>query len=66
MIKLPAGLAIGLFMSGCTDFDEPSAVDPAPVLGCYLAPDAPALSVQPAGVRIEQGPEVLPFRYEQA
>jgi hypothetical protein len=65
MVKPTACLAIALLLSGCTDFDEPSAVDPTTILGCYLAPDAPALSIQQTGIRIGQGPEVLPFRYEQ-
>jgi hypothetical protein len=65
MVRVSAYLAIGLLLSGCTDFDEPSAVDPTPILGCYLAPEAPTLSIQQEGVRIEEGPEVLPFRYQQ-
>lgn len=64
-MKLAAGLPMVLFLFGCTDFDEPARVDPAPVAGCYVAPEAPSLSVQETGVRIGQRPEMLPFRYQQ-
>jgi hypothetical protein len=66
MIKLSAYLVAALLLSGCDGFKEPSTVDPTPVLGCYIAPDAPALSIQKAGVQIAHGSEVLPFRYQQA
>lgn len=65
MLKLLIVLPIGLIVVGCTDFDEPAAVDPSPVVGCYVAPEAPSLSVQSNGVRIGQRPAVLPLRYEQ-
>lgn len=66
VIRQTASLAVALLFSGCMDFDEPSAVDPTPVLGCYLAPEAPALSIQRAGVQIAAVSEVLQFRYEQS
>ena len=66
MVKLSAIFPIVLIVSGCTDFDEPAAVDPTPVVGCYIAPDAPSLRIQLNGVRIEQSPQILPFQYEQA
>jgi hypothetical protein len=65
MVKRSAHLAIAFLLSGCTDFAEPSLVDPTNVLGCYLAPQAPELSVRQAGIQIGHDPEVLPFRYEQ-
>lgn len=65
MMKLVAGLPMALFLCGCTDFEEPATVDPAPVAGCYVAPEAPSLSFQETGVQIGQRPEILPFRYQQ-
>lgn len=65
MPKLLTILPIGLIVAGCTDFDEPATVDPSPVVGCYVAPEAPSLSVQSNGVRIDESPAVLPFHYEQ-
>src|SRR5690606_17757899 len=62
---LAVGLVTALLLNGCADFDEPSAVDPTPVLGCYIAPEAPALSVQEEGLRIAEGTDALPFRYVQ-
>ena len=60
-----AYLAGALLLSGCADFDEPEGVDPTPVLGCYVAPELPAISIEQSGVQIGQNPEVLPYRYEQ-
>lgn len=65
MLKLLTILPMGLIVAGCTDFDEPAAVDTSPVVGCYVAPEATSLSVQSNGVRIGQSPAVLPFRFEQ-
>lgn len=65
MRKRSAYLAGVFLLYGCADFDEPKAVDPAPVVGCYVAPDAPALSVEQAGVRIGQSTEILPYQYQQ-
>lgn len=65
MVQRSHPLLAALFLSSCSSVDEPRAVDPAPVLGCYVAVDAPALRVRHTGIRIGQNPEVLPFRYEK-
>lgn len=65
MIKLVTSLPLLMMVAGCTNFSEPEAVDPSPVVGCYFAPDAPSLSVQSNGVRIGESPAVLPLRYTQ-
>ena len=65
MLRLVAILPTGLIVSGCTDFNESEALDPSPVLGCYVAADAPSLSVQSNGVRVGQSSEILPLQYEQ-
>ena len=65
MLRLIAILPVGLIVSGCFDFNEPAAVDSTPVLGCYVAPEAPSLSIQPHGIRIGRSSEILPLRYEQ-
>lgn len=66
MVKRSAYLAGALLLSGCADFDEPEAVDPTPVLGCYVAPESPTISIEQAGVQIGQSPGILSYRYEQA
>ena len=65
MIKLVTALPLLMMVAGCTDFNEPEAVDPSAVMGCYVAPDAPSLSVQSNGVRIGESPAVFPLRYTQ-
>ena len=65
MGKEAAYLVGALLLSGCADFDEPEGVDPTPVLGCYIAPESPAIRIEQAGVQIGQSPEILPYRYEQ-
>lgn len=64
MVKRSAHLAGVFFLFGCADFDEPEAVDPAPVLGCYVASGAGALSIEQEGVRIGDSSEILPYSYE--
>ena len=63
MIKLLTTLPILMMVAGCTNLNEPEAVDPSSVVGCYVAPDGPSLSVQSNGVRIGESRTVLPFRY---
>src|SRR6476660_3642770 len=65
MFKRSFFLAFAMLLSGCADFDEPSATDPSPIYGCYRAPEAPALSFQRIGVQIAGSTEALPYRYEQ-
>ena len=65
MVKSIPNLVCALLLSGCADFDQAEAVDPAALLGCYVAPTSPSISIGQAGVQIGRSPEVLPYRYEQ-
>ena len=58
-------LVAALFLAGCMEFDEPEPVDPAPILGCYTAPNAPFINVAANGVSIEHLAESIPFSYQQ-
>lgn len=40
--------------------------DPAPIYGCYAAPEAPSIKIASVGVTIDGISETAPFRYEFA
>ena len=62
---IPA-IALTVAVYGCSDFAEPASQDPAPIYGCYVAPQAPSITIASAGVTIEDISETAPFRYEFA
>jgi hypothetical protein len=59
-----SAIALTLAACGCSDFAESPPQDPAPIYGCYIAPEAPSITIAPVGVTIEGVSETAPFRYE--
>jgi hypothetical protein len=57
-------LGAAVFVAGCDKFQEPDAMDPAPIVGCYTAQNAPSLNIGLSALKIEGAGRPVPFRYE--
>lgn len=55
-----------MVVAGCGDpeFSEPAAQDPAPILGCYTAPDAPSFVIDASTMKFSRDAKEVSYRYE--
>ncbi|HEV2598604.1 hypothetical protein [Sphingopyxis sp.] len=56
--------ALMLAVCSCSEFEESPALNPAPIYGCYVAPEAPSITITSVGVTIGGISETAPFHYE--
>ncbi|WP_452655578.1 hypothetical protein [Sphingomonas bisphenolicum] len=58
-------LIFAMLAGSCSpSFPEPSAQDPSPILGCYVAPDAPWFVIDASTVKFAGDGKGVSYRYE--
>lgn len=57
-------LSAAVLVVGCDAFKEPETMDPAPIVGCYTAQNAPSLNIGFSAIRVAGNDRPVPFRYE--